>query len=160
LQSVLRLNVELEITVRHRGRRSATGVRNLLFSNANSSVSPVNGTVDDFALHLFERGARAAEVEPDRRNRCGKRRRKTKRNLKPDRLHCAVKSSKAASREVHCPCCQDEMPDHAGTDIAERLDLIPAELFLLGDPSFLETCLRASAKKKSPRFRWVKNLAV
>jgi len=133
LQSVLRLNVELEITVRQQEQTIEQLREELALFKRKFFGQSSERHVDDSQLHLFERGEEEpAEVEPEPEDPpAGTRRRKRKKKSEklPAHLRREIVEADVAEEDRICPCCQDEMPI-IGTDISERLDLIPAELFV------------------------------
>lgn len=88
---------------------------------------------DDSQLHLFDVGEQAEQSEddePDLPKPPKPRRRKKKSEKLPEHLRRKVIESDVAPQERMCSCCGEEMPI-IGTDITERLDLIPAELYVI-----------------------------
>src|SRR6056297_601133 len=87
---------------------------------------------DDSQLHLFDVGEQTSEEEddePDPPEAPKRRRRKKKSEKLPSHLKRKVIEADVSREERMCSCCGEEMPI-IGTDISERLDLVPAELFV------------------------------
>ena len=88
---------------------------------------------DDSQLRLFEVGEQAEQVDDDQLDPpkpLKNRRRKKKSDKLPEHLRRKIIEADISPEERMCSCCGDEMPI-IGTDVSERLDLIPAELFVL-----------------------------
>ena len=89
---------------------------------------------DESQLHLFDVGAQASEVDnedddPDPTKPTKRRRHKKKSEKLPAHLRRKVIEADVSPKDRKCSCCGEEMPI-IGRDISERLDLIPAELFV------------------------------
>ena len=87
---------------------------------------------DDTQLHLFEVGEQAEQHEddePETPEPPKRRRRKKKSEKLPSHLRREIIEADVSPEERMCSCCGEEMPI-IGTDVSERLDLIPAELFV------------------------------
>ena len=136
LQSVLRINAELIETVEQQQkpiqqlREELDLYRRKLFGRSSE-----RHVEDDSQLRLFDVDEQpAAETEADEddeKEGLSKRRRRKKKSEKlPAHLRRKVIEADVAAEDRICPCCNEEMPI-VGTDISERLDLIPAELFVL-----------------------------
>ena len=133
LQSLKRLNDELVETIQSQQktieqlREELNLYRRKLFGQ--SSERHVH---DGSQLHLFDVGEQAIEDEddePDPPSPPKRRRRKKKSEKLPAHLRRKVIEADVSPKERMCACCGEEMPI-IGTDISERLDLIPAELFV------------------------------
>lgn len=135
IQSVLRYNAELVETVQRQQktieqlREELALYRRKLFGR--SSERFVN---DESQLRLFEIGdERTSGDEPEddqEGNSEPKRRRRKKKSEKiPDHLRRKVIEADVSPEQRMCSCCGEGMPI-IGTDITERVDLIPAELFV------------------------------
>lgn len=88
---------------------------------------------DGSQLHLFELGEpeTQAEVAGPERPRPGKNRiRKKKSEKLPAHLKRKVIEADVDPQTRMCSCCGEEMPI-IGTDVTERLELIPAELYVI-----------------------------
>ena len=88
---------------------------------------------DDSQLHLFdgcEQAQQGEDDEPDPPNPPKNRRRKKKSEKLPEHLRRKIIEADVAPEGRICSCCGEEMPI-IGTDVTERLDLIPAELFVI-----------------------------
>ena len=134
LQSALRLNAELVATVEQQ-QQTINRLREELnlFKRKFFGKSSERHVDDDSQLRLFERGEEEqAEVDlepedppvPPR----GRRRKKKSEKL-PAHLRREVIEADVAEEDRICPCCCEVMPI-IGTDVSERLDLIPAKLFV------------------------------
>ena len=135
LQSVLRFNAELIETVEQlqkinqQLREELNLYRRKLFGRSSE-----RHVEDESQLHLFDLGEPASEgkdEEPDTEppKPRGSRRRKKKSEKLPAHLKRKIIEADVSPKERLCSCCGDEMPI-IGTDVSERLDLIPAELFV------------------------------
>jgi len=133
LQSVLRFNAELIETVEQlqkvnqQLREELNLYRRKLFGQSSERHAE-----DDSQLHLFDVGESASEGdddEPDPPKPRNKRRRKKKSEKLPAHLKRKIIEADVSPKERMCSCCGEEMPI-IGTDVSERLDLIPAELFV------------------------------
>ena len=135
LQSLLRINAELVKTVEEQQkiiqqlREELNLYRRKLFGRSSE-----RHVEDDSQLHLFGVGDQQATeneaAEDDQEEKPAKRRRRKKKAEKlPAHLKRKVIEADVAAKDRICPCCSEEMPI-VGTDISERLDLIPAELFV------------------------------
>jgi transposase len=89
---------------------------------------------DESQLRLFQDDTvQPVEVEdePEEEEPGKKRRRRKKKSEKlPAHLLRTIIEADVAEDKRICPCCGDEMPIIA-TDIAERLDLVPAKMFVI-----------------------------
>ena len=89
--------------------------------------------VDLFTGHLFDIGDQASEEDddddPEPTKPTKRRRRKKKSEKLPAHLRREIIEADVSRKDRMCSCCGEEMPI-IGTDISERLDLIPAELFV------------------------------
>lgn len=133
LQSVLRINAELTETVK-RQHKTIEGLREELdlYRRKLFGRSSERHVEDDSQLYLFDVGdqqadSRVDEEEPKEKPR-GRRRRKKSEKI-PDHLRRKVIEADVSPEQRICSCCGKEMPI-VGTDISERVDLIPAELFV------------------------------
>lgn len=135
LQSVLRFNAELIETVEQlqklnqQLREELNLYRRKLFGRSSD-----RHVEDESQLHLFDVGEPASEgkdeePEPEPPKPRGSRRRKKKSEKLPAHLKRQIIEADVSAEERLCSCCGEEMPIF-GTDISERLDLIPAELFV------------------------------
>jgi transposase len=132
LQSVLRFNAELVETVEQLQKVNQQLREELdLYRRKLFGQSSERHAEDDSQLHLFEVGDQTSEGEdePDPPGPPKRRRRKKKSEKLPDHLRRKVIEADVSAEERMCSCCGDEMPI-IGTDVTERLDLIPAELFV------------------------------
>ncbi len=89
---------------------------------------------DESQLRLFETGDEQVsvdELEDDQEDdsKTKRRRRKKKSEKIPSHLKRKVIEADVSPEKRMCSCCGEEMPI-IGTDITERVDLIPAELFV------------------------------
>lgn len=134
LQSVLRFNTELIETVEQLQKVNQQLREELnLYRRRLFGQSSERHVEDDSQLHLFDVGGPASddeETEPDPPKPRGVRRRKKKSEKLPAHLKRKVIEADVSPQERLCSCCGEEMPI-IGTDVSERLDLIPAELFVL-----------------------------
>jgi transposase len=133
LQSLKRFNDELVETVQSQ-QKTITQLREELnlYRRKLFGQSSERHAEDDSQLHLFDLGESAGEGdddEPDPPKSRKKRRRKKKSEKLPAHLRRKIIEADVSSKERMCSCCGEEMPI-IGTDISERLDLIPAELFV------------------------------
>ncbi len=135
LQSVLRINAELIETVEKQQKTIQQLREELnLYRRKFFGRSSERHVEDGSQLHLFDVGdQQVAENEADEDDpveESPKRRRRKKKSEKlPAHLKRKVIEADVAAKDRICPCCSEEMPI-VGTDISERLDLIPAELFV------------------------------
>jgi transposase len=133
LQSVLRFNTELIETVEQLQKVNQQLREELnLYRRKLFGQSSERHVEDDSQLHLFDVGEPASEDEddePDPPKPREKRRRKKKSEKLPAHLKRKIIEADVSPKERMCSCCGEEMPI-IGTDISERLDLIPAELFV------------------------------
>ncbi len=134
LQSVLRLNAELVDLVEQLQKTNQQLREELdLFRRKFFGRSSERHVEDDSQLHLFELGDEdQTEVEPEPDTpptKPPRRRRKKKSEKLPAHLQRKIIEADVAADKRICLCCGDEMPI-IGTDTSERLDLIPAELFV------------------------------
>lgn len=134
LQGLQRLNDELIETVQQQQKTIGQLREELeLFRKKLFGRSSERHVEDDSQLHLFDIGAEQAdepaeEEEPDEEPK--KRRRRKKKSEKiPAHLKRKVIEADVSQEDRMCSCCGEEMPI-IGTDISERVDLIPAELFV------------------------------
>ncbi|MCA9200964.1 MAG: IS66 family transposase, partial [Planctomycetales bacterium] len=134
LNSVLRFNAELAETVQQQQetiqqlREELNLYRKKLFGRSSE-----RHVEDASQLHLFDVGEEQIgedeECEPDLPAAPKRRRRKKKSEKLPEHLRREIIEADVSAKERMCSCCGEEMPI-IGTDISERLDLIPAELFV------------------------------
>ncbi|MCA9136516.1 MAG: IS66 family transposase [Planctomycetales bacterium] len=133
LKSMQRLNDEFAETIKEQQktieqlREELNLYRNKLFGR--SSERQVE---DDSQLHLFDLGDQQAENETEEEqdeNPKKRRRRKKKSEKIPAHLKRKIIEADVSKEARQCSCCGEEMPI-IGTDISERVDLIPAELFV------------------------------
>lgn len=135
LQSVLRYNAELVKTVEQQQevieqlREELAWYRRKLFGRSSERFVD-----DESQLRLFETGEEQAsceEIEGDQEDdsKTKRRRRKKKSEKIPSHLKRKVIEADVSPEQRMCSCCGEEMPI-IGTDITERVDLIPAELFV------------------------------
>jgi len=135
LQSVLRINAELIETVEQQQKTIQQLREELdLYRRKFFGRSSERHVEDDSQLHLFDVDEQQAVEneadEDDQEEESPKRRRRKKKSEKlPAHLRRKVIEADVAAKDRICPCCSEEMPI-VGTDISERLDLIPAELFV------------------------------
>lgn len=135
LQSAFRLNAELVETVQQQKktieqlREQLALYRRKLFGNSSERFAD-----DESQLRLFktgneqDRGGDETENEQDEDSKPKRRRRKKKSEKIPDHLRRKVIEADVSPEERMCSSGGDEMPI-IGTDVTERVDLIPAELF-------------------------------
>lgn len=134
LQGLQRLNDELIETVEQQ-QKTIEQLREelILFRNRFFGRSSERHIEDDSQLHLFDIGDEPADSEleeDDQSPEPKKRRRRKKKSEKiPAHLKRKVIEADVSPEEQLCSCCGEQMPV-IGTDISERLDLIPAELFV------------------------------
>jgi len=134
LQGLQRLNDELIETVEQQ-QKTIEQLREelILFRNRFFGRSSERHIEDDSQLHLFDIGDEPADgelEEDDPGSEPKKRRRRKKKSEKiPAHLRRKVIEADVSLDERVCSCCGDEMPI-IGTDISERVDLVPAELFV------------------------------
>jgi transposase len=133
LQSVLRFNAELIETVEQLQKVNQQLREELnLYRRKLFGKSSERHVEDDSQLQLFDVGEQISEAEgdePDPPERPKHRRRKKKSEKLPDHLRRKIIEADVSPQKRMCSCCGEEMPI-IGTDISERLDLIPAELFV------------------------------
>ena len=135
LQSVLRFNAELIETVEQLQKLNQELREELeLFRRKFYGQSSERHVEDESQLHLFELGTadnedKEEEPEPEPPKPVKNRNRKKKSEKLPAHLKRKIIEADVAPKERMCSCCGEEMPI-IGTDISERLDLIPAELFV------------------------------
>lgn len=134
LRSLKRFNDELVKTVEDQ-QKTITELREelKLYRRKLFGQSSERHIEDDSQLHLFEVGERAEPEEdddPEQPNPSKPRRRKKKSDKLPGHLRRKVIDADVSPEERMCSCCGEEMPI-IGTDITERLDLIPAELYVI-----------------------------
>lgn len=135
LRSVLRYNAELVETIQEQKktieqlREELNLYRRKLFGQSSERHAG-----DDSQLHLFELGQETVEEDqedaPEPPEAPKRRKRKKKSEKLPEHLRRKVIQADVSPEERTCSCCNQEMPI-IGTDITERLDLVPAELFVL-----------------------------
>ena len=134
LQGLQRLNDELIETVEQQ-QKTIEQLREelILFRNRFFGRSSERHIEDDSQLHLFDIGDEPTDgelEEDDQGPEPKKRRRRKKKSEKiPAHLRRKVIEADVSLEERVCSCCGDEMPI-IGTDISERVDLVPAELFV------------------------------
>ncbi|MDM4019469.1 IS66 family transposase, partial [Roseiconus lacunae] len=133
LQSVLRFNAELVATVEQLQKLNQQLREELnLYRRKLFGQSSDRHLDDDSQLYLFDTGGPEVEDEEDELEPPKprpRRRRKKKSEKLPDHLRREVIEADVSPQERTCSCCGEEMPI-IGTDISERLDLKPAELFV------------------------------
>jgi len=133
LQSVLRFNAELIETVEQLQKTNQQLREELnLYRRKLFGQSSERHVQDDSQLHLFDVGEQTVDDEddaPDPPKPPMRRSRKKKAEKLPAHLKRKVIEADVSAKERMCSCCGEEMPI-IGTDISERLDLIPAELFV------------------------------
>jgi transposase len=134
LSSVLRFNTELIETVEQLQKTNQQLRDELeLYRRKLFGQSSERHVEDDSQLHLFDVGEPVSEEdeddEPDPPKPPKKRRRKKKSEKLPAHLKRKIIEADVSPKERMCSCCGEEM-SIIGTDITERLDLIPAELFV------------------------------
>lgn len=134
LQGLRRLNDELIETVEQQQKAIEQLREELaLFRNRFFGKSSERHIEDDSQLHLFEINDEPNDGELEEGGQGQgprKRRRRKKKSEKiPPHLRREIIEADVASQDRVCPCCGDEMPI-IGTDISERVDLVPAELFV------------------------------
>ena len=103
-----------------------------LFRNKFFGRSSERHVEDDSQLHLFHIGEDQAdgESEEEQGDKPKKGRNRKKKSEKiPEHLERKVIEADVSSEDRTCSCCGDEMPI-IGTDITERVDLVPAKLFV------------------------------
>ena len=133
LQSLKRFNDELVETVQSQQKTIAQLREELnLYRRKLFGQSSDLHAEDDSQLHLFDLGESANEGDDDEsdppKSRKKRRRKKESEEL-PAHLRRKIIEADVSPNERMCSCCGEEMPI-IGTDISERLDLIPAELFV------------------------------
>lgn len=135
LPSVLRFNAELINTVQQQQktieqlREELALYRRKLFGRSSERFVD-----DESQLRLFETGdepTNGDEIEDDQENDSPKKRRRRKKKSEkiPAHLKRKVIEADVSPQQRMCSCCGEEMPI-IGTDITERVDLIPADLFV------------------------------
>jgi transposase len=135
LQSVLRLNAELVETVQQQQKTIEQLREELAFYRRKLFGKSSERFIDDESqLRLFETGDEQdrgdeTEDEQEEDSKPKRRRRKKKSEKIPEHLRRKVIEADVSPEERMCSCCGDEMPI-IGTDVTERVDLIPAELFV------------------------------
>lgn len=91
---------------------------------------------DDSQLHLFENkpsDTAPPEVESDEDDDTGKKKKRKRRRKSekiPAHLPRQVIEADVLPAQCICPCCGDVM-SIIGTDISERLDMVPAKMFVI-----------------------------
>lgn len=133
LQSIKRFNAELIETVEQLQKTNQQLREELeLYRRKLFGQSSERHVEDDSQLHLFDVGDSARQDDdddPDPPSPAKRRRRKKKSEKLPSHLKRKVIEADVSPKQRMCSCCGEEMPI-IGTDISERLDLIPAELFV------------------------------
>src|SRR6056297_93953 len=133
LQSLRRFNEELAETVQSQQKTIAQLRDELnLYRRKLFGQSSERHAEDESQLHLFDVGEQAVQDEGDDADppKPPRRRRRKKKSEKlPAHLRRKVVEADVSPQERMCSCCCEEMPI-IGTDVTERLDLIPAELFV------------------------------
>jgi len=133
LQSLRRFNEELAETVQSQQKTIAQLRDELnLYRRKLFGQSSERHAEDESQLHLFDVGEQAVQDEGDDADppKPPRRRRRKKKSEKlPAHLRRKVVEADVSPQERMCSCCGEEMPI-IGTDVTERLDLIPAELFV------------------------------
>ena len=150
LQSVLRFNAELIGTVEQlqkvnqQLREELNLYRRKLFGQSSERHAE-----DDSQLHLFDLGGQDAIEEqkddPEPPTPPKRRRRRKKSEKLPGHLKRKVIEADVPPEERMCSCCGEEMPV-IGTDISERLDLIPAELFVWEIRRYRRACCQCKER--------------
>jgi len=134
LESVLRFNAELVEAVEHLQKVNRQLREELdLYRRKLFGQSSERHIEDDSQLHLFDVDPTTEEkdeVEPEPPAPSKRRRRRKKSEKLPEHLRREIIEADLSEEERKCGCCGEEMPI-IGTDVTERLDLIPAELFVL-----------------------------
>lgn len=131
LRSLKRFNDELVKTVEDQQKAIAQLREELnLYRRKLFGQSSERHVEDDSQLHLFEVGEQGEDDEPETPKPPKTRRRKKKSEKLPEHLRRKVIEADVEPEERRCSCCGEEMPI-IGTDVTERLDLIPAELFVI-----------------------------
>ncbi len=134
LQSLKRFNDELVEIVEQLQKANQPLREELdLYRRKLFGQSPERHVEDDSQLHLFKIGAQDEQGEDDQLDppKLPKNRRRKKKSDKlPDHLRRKVIEADVSPEQRMCSCCGDEMPIIA-TDVTQRLDLIPAELFVI-----------------------------
>ena len=139
LQGLQRLNDQLIETVEQQ-QKTIEQLREelILFRNRFFGRSSERHIEDDSQLHLFDIGDEPTDgdepaddelEEDDEGSEPKKRRRKKKSEKIPAHLRRKVIEADVSPEEQLCSCCGEQMPI-IGTDISERVDLVPAELFV------------------------------
>lgn len=134
LRSLKRFNDELVKTVEDQQKTIDRLREELdLFRRKLFGQSSERHVEDDSQLHLFEIGEQDEPHEDDEHQppKPPKRRRRKKKSEKlPGYLRREIIEADVQGEERMCSCCGEEMPI-IGTDTTERLDLIPAELYVI-----------------------------
>ncbi|MCD0460397.1 IS66 family transposase [Roseiconus lacunae] len=133
VRGLQRLNDELTETV----QQQQTTIEQLraelvLYRNKLFGQSSERHIEDDSQLHLFDLGTEQADGEAEEKQQDTPkktRRRKPKSEKIPEHLPREVIEADVPKKDRVCPCCGDPMPV-IGTDISERVDLVPAKLFV------------------------------
>ena len=133
LRSLQRLTDELTETVRQQ-QKTIEQLREelILYRNKFFGRSSERHVEDDSQLYLFEADTDPAdgETEQEPSDETKKRRRRKKKSDKiPAHLRREIVEADVPPEDRKCTCCGEEMPI-IGTDICERVDLVPAELFV------------------------------
>ena len=134
LQDALRFNAELIETVDKQQKTIQQLREELELYRRKLYGRSSERHIDDASqLRLFEaEDQQAVEhdvIEEEQPAKSSKRRRKKKADKLPTHLKRKIIEADVEAKDRLCPCCGDEMPI-VGTDVSERLDLIPAELFV------------------------------
>lgn len=134
LQSLKRFNEELVETVEDLQKIVSQLREELdLYRRKLFGQSSERHVEDDSQLHLFdlrEQDQSSEDDEPDPPKPPKRRRRKKKSEKLPAHLRRKVIEADVSPEERTCSCCGEEMAI-IGTDVTERLDLIPAELYVI-----------------------------
>jgi len=135
LQSVLRMNAELVDVVNQLQKDNLNLREELeLYRRKLFGRSSERHIDDPSQLRLFDQGLAPVEAdeepEDDGKPKGGRRSRKKKSEKIPAHLPREVVDADVDPSKRMCPCCGDEMPIIA-TDIIERLDMIPAKMFVI-----------------------------
>ena len=134
LRGLQRLNEELTETVQQQQKTIGQLREELnLFRNKLFGRSSERHVEADSQLHLFDIGDQQADGETEEEQQDEKKRKRRRRKKKSDKIPAHLKRKiievDVSQEDQKCSCCGDEMPI-IGTDISERVDLIPAELFV------------------------------
>ncbi|MCA9140140.1 MAG: IS66 family transposase [Planctomycetales bacterium] len=135
VSSLQRLNAELIETVQQQQKTIEHLREELnLYRNKFYGRSSERHVEDDSQLHLFDIGDGQtdgeSETEQEPSDDPKKRRQRKKKSEKiPPHLKRKIVEADVPQEDRKCFCCGEEMPI-VGTDVTERVDLIPAELFV------------------------------